>query len=127
MDHYFGINASLEQSGVCLVDVIGRIVRKAKVASESEALAAFLIGPTMPLVWVGLEAGPLPQWFNADLTGARYGMVLVETRHVKAARAIAALSSCHSNPSTAFVRGSSEAIVRIMARMAFRSSGVGSS
>lgn len=61
MDHYVGIDVSLEQSSVCLVDATGRIVREAKVASEPEALAAFLTGLAMPLVRVGLEAGPLSQ------------------------------------------------------------------
>ena len=85
MDHYVGIDVSLEQSSVCLVDATGRIVREAKVASEPEALAAFLAGLAMPLVRVGLEAGPLSQWLHAGLTAAGYDVVLLETRHVKAA------------------------------------------
>ena len=34
MDHYAGIDVSLEQSSICIVDATGRIVREAKVASE---------------------------------------------------------------------------------------------
>ena len=41
MDHYAGIDVSLEQSSVCVVDATGRIVREAKVASEPEALVRF--------------------------------------------------------------------------------------
>src|SRR5689334_13543799 len=41
MDHYAGIDVSLEQSSVCVVDASGRIVREAKVASEPEALPGF--------------------------------------------------------------------------------------
>ena len=85
MDHYVGIDVSLEQSSMCLVDATGRIVREAKVASEPDALAAFLAGLAMPLVRVGLEAGPLSQWLHAGLTAAGYDVVLLETRHVKAA------------------------------------------
>jgi transposase len=36
MEHYAGIDVSLEQSSVCVVDATGRIVREAKVASEPE-------------------------------------------------------------------------------------------
>ena len=36
MEHYAGINVSLERSSVCVVDATGRIVREAKVASEPE-------------------------------------------------------------------------------------------
>ena len=38
MEHYAGIDVSLEQSSVCVVDGTGRIVREAKVASEPEVL-----------------------------------------------------------------------------------------
>ena len=37
MEHYAGIDVSLERSSVCVVDAAGRIVREAKVASEPEA------------------------------------------------------------------------------------------
>ena len=59
MDHYVGIDLSLEQSSVCLVDATRRIVQEARIAGEPETSAAFLTEPAMPLVRVGLEAGPL--------------------------------------------------------------------
>ena len=36
MDHYVGIDVSLELSSLCVLDGTGRIVREAKVASEPE-------------------------------------------------------------------------------------------
>jgi transposase len=85
MDHYVGIDVSLEQSSVCVVDAGGRIVREAKVASEPQALVQFLKGLALPLTRVGLEAGPLSQWLYAGLAAAGFEAVLLETRHVKAA------------------------------------------
>src|SRR3982751_2789538 len=85
MDHYAGIDVSLERSSVCVVDATGRIVREAKVASEPEALVRFFRELGLPLTRVGLEAGPLSQWLHAGLTGAGVEAVLLETRHVKAA------------------------------------------
>jgi transposase len=85
MDHYAGIDVSLELSSVCLLDASGQIVREAKVASEPEALTAFLAGLNLPLTRVGLEAGPLSQWLHAGLQKAGFDVVLLETRHVKAA------------------------------------------
>ena len=38
MEHYAGIDVSLECSSVCVVDGSGKIVRESKVASEPEAL-----------------------------------------------------------------------------------------
>ncbi len=38
MDHYAGIDVSLEASSVCVVDGTGKILREAKIASEPAAL-----------------------------------------------------------------------------------------
>ena len=85
MEHYAGIDVSLERSSVCVVDATGRIVREAKVASEPEALVDFFRRLGLPLARVGLEAGPLSQWLHAGLAGAGFEAVLLETRQVKAA------------------------------------------
>ena len=75
----------MEQSSVCVVDGSGRIVREAKVASEPAALVRFCEDLALPLTRLGLEAGPLSQWLHAGLTAAGFEVVLLETRHVKAA------------------------------------------
>src|SRR3954468_17827530 len=85
MDHCAGIDVSLQQSSVCVVDAAGRIIREAKVASEPEAPVRFFRELGVPLARVGLEAGPLSQRLHAGLTGAGLEAVPLETRHVKAA------------------------------------------
>ena len=85
MEHYAGLDVSLELSSVCIVDERGTIVSEAKVASEPEALIRFLHRQELPLTRVGLEAGPLSQWLHAGLAAAGFDTVLLETRHVKAA------------------------------------------
>src|SRR3954453_2380753 len=70
VEHYAGIDVSLERSSVCVVDASGRVVREAKVASEPEALVDFFRRLGIPLTRVGLEVGPLSQWLDAGLTGA---------------------------------------------------------
>jgi transposase len=85
MEHYAGIDVSLERSSVCVVDSSGRIIREIKVASEPEALVGFFAGLGVAVTRIGLEAGPLSQWLHAGLTGAGFEAVLLETRHVKAA------------------------------------------
>src|SRR5918998_5853004 len=85
MDHYVGIDVSLELSSVCILDASGQIVKEAKVASEPQALTTFLTRLDLPLTRIGLEAGPLSQWLHAALVTAGLQAVLLETRHVKAA------------------------------------------
>src|SRR3954468_17845288 len=83
MDHYAGIDVSLESSSVCVVDASGRIVREAKVASEPEALIAWFGGLGISLARIGLEAGPLSQWLYAAMREAGLAVELLETRHVR--------------------------------------------
>ena len=85
MEHYAGIDVSLERSSVCVVDGMGQIVRETKVASEPEALVGFFRQLGVAVTRIGLEAGPLSQWLHAGLTAAGFEAVLLETRHVKAA------------------------------------------
>ena len=85
MEHYAGIDVSLEQSSVCVVDGTGRIVREARVASEPEALVGFFRQLGLAVTRIGLEAGPLSPWLHAGLAAAGFEAVLLETRHVKAA------------------------------------------
>ena len=85
MEYFAGIDVSLEQSSVCVVDTAGKVVREAKVASDPDALVRFFTELGLPVVRIGLEAGPLSQWLYAGLTHAGLETVLLETRHVKAA------------------------------------------
>ncbi len=82
MEHYAGIDVSLECSSVCIVDGSGRIVREEKVASEPEALIAWFASTGLSLGRIGLEAGPLSQWLYAGMRQAELAVELLETRHV---------------------------------------------
>ena len=85
MDYYAGIDVSLELSSVCVVDANGKILREAKVASDPESLSAFFRELGLSLSRIGMEAGPLSQWLHAGLVSEGFAVLLLETRHVKAA------------------------------------------
>jgi transposase len=83
MEHYAGIDVSLESSSVCMVDATGRIVREAKVASEPETLIAWFEGMEIRPSRIGLEAVPLLQWLYAGIRKAGFAIELLESRHVR--------------------------------------------
>ncbi|HEU0038451.1 MAG TPA: IS110 family transposase [Verrucomicrobiae bacterium] len=85
MNHYAGIDVSLECSSVCVVEANGKIVREAKVVSEPEALLAWFRSSGLELERIGLEAGPLSQWLFAAMKAAGLAVELLETRHVRKA------------------------------------------
>ena len=84
MDHFAGLDVSVKETSVCIVDDTGRIVREVKVASESEALLAVLTNPTHHFKRIGLEAGPLSQWLYGAFAEAGLPVICVETRHMRA-------------------------------------------
>jgi transposase len=83
MEHYAGIDVSLDLSSLCVVDATGRIIREAKVASEPEALITWFRELGLALTRIGLEAGPLSQWLYATMRDAGFPVELLETRHVR--------------------------------------------
>ncbi len=83
MDHYAGIDVSLECSSVCVVDTNGKIVSEDKIASEPEALIAWFASLGHELARIGLEAGPLSQWLYATMKQAGLAVELLETRRVR--------------------------------------------
>ena len=85
MEHYAGMDVSLELSSVCVVDAKGKVIKEAKVGSDPDSLVAFFQGLGLAIDRIGLEAGPLSQWLHAGLTQAGFETALLETRHVKAA------------------------------------------
>ncbi len=59
MDYFAGLDVSVKETGVCIVDDTGKIVRETRVASEPKALLQVLTNTIYRFKRVGLEAGPL--------------------------------------------------------------------
>jgi len=84
MDHFAGLDVSVKDTSLCIVDDTGRITREVKVASEPDALLAVLTNPGYHFKRIGLEAGPLSQWLFTALAEADLPVICVETRHMRA-------------------------------------------
>ena len=85
MEYFAGLDVSLEETAVCVVDGTGGIVREARVASEPEALVAFFGASGMEMARVGLEACSLTAWLQAGLSDAGIPAICIEARQAKAA------------------------------------------
>ena len=85
MKHFAGLDVSLEETAICVVDEAGGIVREARLPSEPEALVAFFRGLGLAMERIGLEACSLAAWLHEGLTAAGLPAVCLETRRAKAA------------------------------------------
>src|SRR5260370_42048703 len=84
MEHFAGLDVSVKDTSVCIVDDTGKIIREVKGASEPEALSAVLKSPAYHFKRIGLEAGPLSQWLLSALSEAGLPAVRVGTPHLQA-------------------------------------------
>ena len=82
MDHFAGLDVSVKETSVCILDDAGRMVKEVKVASEPLALLKVLGNPTYCFKRIGLEAGS--QWLFSALAEAELPVICVETRHMQA-------------------------------------------
>lgn len=84
MKHYAGLDVSVKETAICIVDEGGQIFRELKVASHPEDLAQALSAIGGHVERIGLEAGPLSQWLFEGLARAGLPVICIETRHAKA-------------------------------------------
>src|SRR6202158_2640431 len=84
MRYFAGLDVSLEETTVCVVDDGGLIVREARAASEPEALVAVFRGCGLVMERVGLEACSLTAWLHQGLTEAGILAICIEGRQAKA-------------------------------------------
>src|SRR5260370_1360718 len=85
MQHYVGLDVSVKETSVCIVDKAGKWIREVKVATKPAAILAVLTEEALAIERIGLEAGPLSQWLYGALAEAGLPVICVETRHMKAA------------------------------------------
>ena len=85
MKHFAGMDVSLEETAICIVDETGVIVKEMRAASEPEALADALAAAGLRLERVGLEACSLAAWLHDGLRAAGWSAVCIETRTANAA------------------------------------------
>src|SRR6266576_3223756 len=84
MVHYIGLDVSLKQTSICVVNQVGSVVREGVVDSEPEAIAAFVRSKAPGAVRIGLETGPTATWLWTELKQLGLPVICIDARHAKA-------------------------------------------
>ena len=85
MQHYVGMDVSLKQTAVCVVDQAGKIRREGMVASEPKAIADFIAANAPHVVRIGFESGATSTWLWTELKKFGLPVICIDARHAKAA------------------------------------------
>jgi len=84
MVHYVGLDVSLKQTSICVVDQAGSVVREGVVDSDPEAIAAFVRSKAPGALRIGLETGPTTTWLWTELKRLGLPVICIDARHAKA-------------------------------------------
>ena len=84
MEYYIGLDVSLKQTSICVVNQIGSIVQENVVDFDPEAIAGFVRSNAPGVVRIGLETGPTATWLWTELKRLGLPMICIDARHAKA-------------------------------------------
>jgi transposase len=80
MHHYVGLDVSLRQIAVCVVDQTGKIMREGIVASDPEAIADFIAKHAPHVARIGLETGATSTWLWTELKKKELPVICIDAR-----------------------------------------------
>ncbi|KAA5602468.1 IS110 family transposase [Roseospira marina] len=90
MEFFAGLDVSIEETAVCVVDDTGDIHLQTTVETDPDAIREVLKPMLGTLCRVGHEAGALAPWLQPELVARGVPAVCLEANHVRAAAAMAA-------------------------------------
>ena len=84
MEYYVGLDVSLKQTSICVVDQTGSVVREGVVISDTEAISVYVRSKAPATVRIGLETGPTSTWLWTELKRLGLPVICIDARHAKA-------------------------------------------
>src|SRR5258707_3479940 len=81
---YVGLDVSLKETSICIIDDAGKIVWRGRVDSTPEAIATAMKQHAPNAVRTGLESGQLSRWLFHELKEADFPLICVAARPAKA-------------------------------------------
>ena len=84
MAYFVGLDVSVKETSVCVVDDSSKVISEQKVLTEPDNIITLLTSIGETYARIGIEAGPLSQWLANALIAAGLPVICVETRHMKA-------------------------------------------
>jgi transposase len=84
MEFYVGLDVSLKQTSICVVDQTGSVVREGVVDADPEAISVFLKSKVPDAVRIGLETGPTSTSLWTELKRLGLPVICIDARRAKA-------------------------------------------
>lgn len=85
MELYVGMDVSLKETSICVVDSSGKVVYEGTAISEPESIAEYIKSVAPDPARIGLETGPTATWLWHELKSFGLPVICIDARHAKAA------------------------------------------
>ena len=83
MKFYAGLDVSLKETAICVVDENGVILKEGSVASGRDAIVAWLEKLNVEIAKAGLEIGGLSRWLYGALCDAGVHAICIDPRKLR--------------------------------------------
>src|SRR5215468_11680086 len=84
-NQYVGLDVSLKQTSICVIDDADKILWRGQVDTTPEAIVSAVTHNAPHAVRIGLESGQLSNWLFHGLKQAGLPVICIDARHAKAA------------------------------------------
>jgi transposase len=85
MKYFAGLDVSMAETSVCIVNQDGAVVREGRAATAPASIETYLKATGFCFERVGLESGPCSAWLYKGLMAAGLPVICIDARHASAA------------------------------------------
>lgn len=84
MKYYVGLDVSMKETSICIVDESGKNVYERSVPSDPISIVEHLKETKLPIEKIGLESGSLSHWLTTQLLKYEMPTICIDARHIAA-------------------------------------------
>ena len=85
MKYHVGLDVSMDETSVCVMDETGKVIYEAKVPTDPDDIAVYLRSSGLEYERIGLESGPCSPWLYQGLIDKGLPAICIDARHASAA------------------------------------------
>lgn len=84
MRHYIGLDVSMKETSICVIDEKGKTVAVRSVVTEPKEIVSYLLSLNLSIELAGLESGSLSHWLTEELMKEGLPVKCIDARHCSA-------------------------------------------
>lgn len=85
MTTFVGLDVSLKETSICIVDEAGAVIKEGAVLSDPTCIAEYVGNYATVVSRIGLESGPTSSWLWRELEALGLPVICIDARHANAA------------------------------------------